>query len=134
MIFILKVIMDVWIISLSNVSYRQIQDLNYGFVIIGKDLRFNPIKKEIYADKNFYFDKYGKFGASQEELNEYIKNIYYVLMTRGVKGTYLYIVDDELRKYLSNYISVMKVNNSFFYGNSDDSMLLVAEDSPKYGS
>ena len=39
-----------------------------------------------------------------EELKEYITNVYYVLMTRGIKGTYLYVCDDELREYFSKYI------------------------------
>ena len=49
-------------------------------------------------------DKNGKITASYEELKEYITNVYYVLMTRGIKGTYLYVCDDELREYFSKYI------------------------------
>ncbi|MFZ1699033.1 MAG: DNA/RNA helicase domain-containing protein [Blautia wexlerae] len=33
-------------------------------------------------------------------------NIYYVLMTRGIKGTYLYVCDENLREYLRPYIEV----------------------------
>ena len=40
------------------------------------------------------------------ELLEYITNIYYVLMTRGIKGTYLYVCDENLREYLRPYIEV----------------------------
>ena len=29
-------------------------------------------------------------------------------MTRGIKGTYLYVCDDELREYLSQYMEVEK--------------------------
>ena len=29
-------------------------------------------------------------------------------MTRGIKGTYLYVCDDELRRYLSQYMEVEK--------------------------
>jgi len=32
------------------------------------------------------------------------EGIYYVLLARGIKGTYLYVCDDDLREYLSNYI------------------------------
>lgn len=82
-------------------------DLNYGFVILGKDIRYNPNTKQVYVDGSKYYDKYGKNGASIEELEEYIKNIYYVLMSRGIKGTYLYICDQELKKYISNYIDIV---------------------------
>ena len=37
-------------------------------------------------------------------MKEYITNVYYVLMTRGIKGTYLYVCDEELREYFSKYI------------------------------
>ncbi len=64
-------------------------------------------KKCIYADKNKYFDVNGKKSATPEELTQYIKNIYYVLMTRGIKGTYLYVCDDDLKTYLKKYVDVI---------------------------
>lgn len=64
-------------------------------------------KKSIYADKNKYFDVNGKKSATPEELTQYIKNIYYVLMTRGIKGTYLYVCDDDLKTYLKKYVDVI---------------------------
>ena len=47
-----------------------------------------------------------KATAGYEELLEYITNVYYVLMTRGIKGTYLYVCDHDLREYLSQYIEM----------------------------
>ncbi|MCR5499437.1 MAG: DUF2075 domain-containing protein [Acetatifactor sp.] len=79
-------------------------DLNYGFVILGEDIKYDPIEKRIYADREAYFDKYGKNGASDEELTRYVINVYYVLLTRGVLGTYLYVCNKELREYLKQYI------------------------------
>jgi len=52
-------------------------DLNYGFVILGKDIRYDPVHKRVCIDRNYYFDKYGQQGASDMELDEYIKKIYY---------------------------------------------------------
>ena len=110
-------------------------DLNYGFVIIGEDLKYNPVSKKVYIDKTSYFDKYGKFGASDQELDEYIKNIYYVLMTRGIKGTYVYVCNPELRKYMTSFIDVYSLKNekTVSYDFESDMGLLVAENSPKYG-
>lgn len=79
-------------------------DLNYGFVILGKDIRYDKEKGSVVVDKNQYFDKNGKNTATDEELDQYIKNIYYVLMTRGIKGTYLYVCDQALKEYLEQYI------------------------------
>ncbi len=82
-------------------------DLNYGFVILGEDIRYDPISKHVYVDRNSYCDRNGKQGATDEELDEYIKNIYYVLMSRGVKGTYLYVCDKHLRDYFKQYIDTI---------------------------
>ena len=79
-------------------------DLNYAFVILGEDIKYSPITKKIYVDRSNYFDKRGKQSASDAELDLYIKNIYYVLMTRGIRGTYIYVCDDNLRNHLMNYI------------------------------
>lgn len=76
-------------------------DLNYAFVILGDEIDYDPVEKQIIIRQEKYFDKYGKNTASDEELLEYIKHIYYVLMTRGIKGTYLYIRNNELRNYIT---------------------------------
>lgn len=82
-------------------------DLNYAFVILGKDIGYDKETGKIIVKPNNYYDQNGKRTASYDELLEYIKNIYYVLMTRGIKGTYLYICDDALREYLSNYMETI---------------------------
>ncbi len=81
-------------------------DLNYAFVILGKDIRYNRQTGDIEIDPDCYYDRNGKATAGKEELTNYIKNIYYVLMTRGIRGTYLYVCDKDLKNYLSQYIDV----------------------------
>lgn len=78
-------------------------DLNYAFVILGKDIRYAD--GQIIADGSNYYDINGKKTTNKETLTDYIRNIYYVLMTRGIKGTYLYICDDELRNYFKLYVN-----------------------------
>ena len=78
--------------------------LNYAFVIFGNDIGYDKTTGQIIIRPECYFDKNGKITASYEALKKYITNVYYVLMTRGIKGTYLYICDDELREYFSKYI------------------------------
>lgn len=78
-------------------------DLNYAYVIIGNDLKFNTITGHLEADKNNYFDKTGKNTATQEELTTYIKNIYYVLLTRGIEGTHVYVCNPVLRAYFAQF-------------------------------
>ena len=84
-------------------------DLNYLGVIIGEDIKYDPVTRQIYADKNNYFDQQGKSGVAEDPvaLREYLTNIYLTLMTRGIKGTYVYVCDSALREYLSRFIPVV---------------------------
>lgn len=74
-------------------------DLNYVGVIVGPELSYIQdsgfcVMKDLYKDRN------GKRGIKDEaELKEYVLNIYKVLMTRGIKGCYVYFVDKEVEKY-----------------------------------
>ena len=79
-------------------------DLNYAFVILGEDIGYDKDNGKIIINPNNYYDKNGKRTANDEELLDYITNIYYVLLTRGIKGTYLYVCDTDLREYLEKYI------------------------------
>lgn len=81
-------------------------DLNYCGVIIGDDLKYDPVTKEIYADKNSYYDQQGKSGVADdpEALKEYITNIYLTLLTRGIKGTYVYVCDAALRELINCFV------------------------------
>ena len=81
-------------------------DLNYGFIIMGEEIGYDVDKKCIVVRPQNYFDQNGKKTAKYEELKEYIQNIYYVLMTRGIRGTYLFLCDPDLKKYFSQYIDV----------------------------
>ena len=104
--------MDNWINKKCSVSeigcIHTVQgyDLNYVGVIIGEDVKYDPANNRIIADKNNYYDSLGKSGVSDdpEMLKEYLINIYRTLMTRGIRGTYVYVCDKELRKYMEQYI------------------------------
>ena len=81
-------------------------DLNYAFVILGKDIGYDKETKSIVVHPENYYDENGKRTAGYKDLLGYITNIFYVLLTRGIKGTYLYVCDDNLREYLSHYIEM----------------------------
>jgi len=81
-------------------------DLNYAGVIIGPEISFDPVTKEIVIDRAKYLDANGHRGVDdREELKRYIINIYKTLLTRGIRGTYVYIVDEKLRNYVKNILS-----------------------------
>lgn len=81
-------------------------DLNYVGLIIGRDIYYDEESGTIKADKDNYHDQQGKSGVANDPaaLLEYLTNIYLTLMTRGIKGTYLYICDDALRGYFEQYV------------------------------
>lgn len=92
--------------EIGSIHTTQGFDLNYTGLIIGKDLRYNKEEKRLYVDKNNYFDAKGKATATDEELLEYLLNIYSVMATRGMLGTYIYVCDEGLREYLSQYLDI----------------------------
>ena len=80
--------------------------MNYVGVIIGEDVKYDLAKKTIIADKANYYDTLGKSGIADDPdaLKDYLVNIYRTLMTRGVRGTYVYVCNKELRDYMSQFI------------------------------
>ncbi len=80
-------------------------DLNYVGVIIGPEFSYDIENKKLKVDKEKYFDTNGRNGITDpNELEKYVINIYKTLLTRGIKGTYLYVCDENLRKYLKEQI------------------------------
>lgn len=86
-------------------------DLNYVGVIIGRDLRMDPYSGEVYFDRSNYFDKKGlennpRLGIkySDQDILEYVRNIYAVLLSRGIRGTFIYVCDGPLREYFMKYL------------------------------
>lgn len=87
-------------------------DLNYAGVIIGNDLRYDPDSGQLFIDRDSYRDAKGKENNKQrgivysdDDLLAFIRNIYGVLLTRGMRGTYVYVCDPALRSYIANAIA-----------------------------
>jgi DUF2075 family protein len=83
-------------------------DLNYAGVIIGNDLGYDTINQKIVFNRKNYFDAKGKennkvlgIKYSDDDILKYVINIYRVLLTRGIKGTFIYVCDPELREVIS---------------------------------
>lgn len=80
-------------------------DLNYTGIIFGPEITYNPLNNSIEIIAENYKDRNGKVSIKGEKrLKDYIKNIYYTLMMRGIKGTYIYACDSNLALYLSKHI------------------------------
>lgn len=105
-----------WINSATSIeevgSIHTVQgyDLNFAGVIIGADLGFDPESQKLIFRRENYHDKKGKennrvlgITYSDQDMLAFVTNIYRVLMTRGVLGTFIYVVDPDLRNYLAKY-------------------------------
>ena len=96
--------------EIGSIHTTQGYDLNIAGVIIGKDLRYDSAAGRLWFDRSNYFDARGKANNiqrgitySDDDVLGYIENIYSVLMTRGIRGTYVYVCDPDLREYLRRY-------------------------------
>jgi DUF2075 family protein len=75
-------------------------------------LRFDPATGRLIVDRSSYFDKKGmennpKLGIvyTDDDLLRFITNIYAVLLTRGIHGTYVYVCDPPLREYVRRLLA-----------------------------
>lgn len=89
-------------------------DLNYTGVIFGNEISYDPINDEIIIIPKNYHDMNGKQTVKDpEELKDFILNIYKTIMLRGIKGTYVYVCDKNLRDYFAKYINEFhQINHS----------------------
>lgn len=84
-------------------------DLNYAGIIFGHEITYNKDLNRIEIIGKNYYDRNGSAGIKDpEKLKEYIINIYKTIMYRGIKGTYVYACNKELREYLQNHIETYK--------------------------
>ena len=85
-------------------------DLNYAGVIIGEDIGFDRAAQKIIFRRKNYFDVKGKekntflnIEYSDDDVLQLVLNIYRVLLTRGILGTFVYVCDPDLRDHLRQY-------------------------------
>ncbi|WP_223389743.1 DNA/RNA helicase domain-containing protein [Liquorilactobacillus hordei] len=87
-------------------------DLSYVGVIIANDISITENGKIVAVIEN-YKDTNGipkkddlENGPYGEYINTYIKNIYYTLLTRGIKGIRVYFENKELEKYFKEFMGI----------------------------
>ncbi|MBM6868159.1 DUF2075 domain-containing protein [Collinsella tanakaei] len=79
-------------------------DLNYSFVIIGDDLKYDPEQDKLVVNRTAFKDRGAKKTATEELLQSIVINAYYVLLTRGIRGTFIYICDPDVKRYFQRFI------------------------------
>lgn len=74
-------------------------EFNYVGVIIGKDISYDEESGKINVSKLF------QQKDSNVDQTQMIKIAYYVLLTRGMKGVFIFIEDPKLREYIANRLN-----------------------------
>ncbi len=90
--------------EIGSIHTTQGFDLNYTGLIIGDELQYDTVQKKFKANRKVYYDVKGKASTDDDELLQYLLNIYTTMMLRGMLGTYVYVCDPGLRQYLAQYI------------------------------
>ncbi|MNW42710.1 RecBCD enzyme subunit RecD [compost metagenome] len=114
-------------------------EFDYVGVIIGEDLRYvngeivtDPFKRA-RTDKSLSGFKTLYKKDSNEAMriaDQIIKNTYRTLLTRGMKGCYIYCVDPLLAEYLKNRLKRMR--REIVYPLYQERTLMVAEEKTRY--
>ncbi|MDL2060067.1 DUF2075 domain-containing protein [Mesosutterella sp. AGMB02718] len=98
-------------------------EFDYVGVLIGRDLRYDPVKKEVFADYDSFKDSAGKAGlfgsgcglkgAEKRRLRsglvlKYVQRCYRVLLSRGIRGARVYCEDKALSDYLKAKLALAR--------------------------
>jgi len=75
-------------------------EFDYIGVIIGPDLKYNKDRDCLYGDLDATEDPILR--RKKERFDEYVKNIYRVLLSRGLKGCYVYFVDKNTEQFFKS--------------------------------
>jgi len=77
-------------------------EFDYIGVIIGPDLKYDMEKDCLVGDISATKDPTLK--RDQKNFETYMKNIYMVLLTRGMVGCYVYFTEKETKEYFMRFL------------------------------
>jgi DUF2075 family protein/Mrp family chromosome partitioning ATPase len=78
-------------------------EFDYVGVIVGHDLRWDPDSEEWIGDPSESHDSIVKRGP-RARFTELVKRTYRVLLTRGIKGCYVYFLDTTSEERMTSYV------------------------------
>jgi uncharacterized protein len=76
-------------------------EFDYAGVIFGNDLVYRPREGWI-GRREYSYDGGLKRGTSEEDFTRLVKNTYRVLLSRGLKGCYVYFTDEKTRDFFES--------------------------------
>ncbi len=75
-------------------------EFDYVGIVFGLDLRYDWDSNAWVGDRQHSYDTIVK--RSQDQFLELVKNTYRVLFTRGIKGCYVYFMDEGTRRFVQS--------------------------------
>ena len=99
-------------------------EFDYIGVIIGNDLKYNPTTDRLEGDITATADP--MLRRYKDNFDKYVKNIYRVLMSRGMKGCYIYCTDSGTQEYFKKKFNTRSTKDSV-YNSIDDGISVVTD-------
>src|SRR5688500_19881678 len=75
-------------------------EFDYVGVIVGPDLVYRPMDGGWVGQRDQSHDKVVRRGVTEAEFTRYVKSTYRVLLTRGLRGCYVYFMDAPTRDFV----------------------------------
>ena len=98
-------------------------EFDYTGVIFGPDHVNRPMEGGWRGQRDQSHDRVVRRGVSEAEFTRYVKSTYRVLLTRGLRGCYVYFMDGPTRDFFLSRTE-----------RAPGSLLKAAETSPEYDS
>jgi DUF2075 family protein len=85
-------------------------EFDYVGVIVGPDLVYRTMEGGWLGQPDQSFDRVVRRGVTREAFTQYVKSTYRVLLTRGLRGCYVYFVDAPTRDYFISRVERARTN------------------------
>jgi uncharacterized protein len=75
-------------------------EFDYVGVIFGPDLVYRPVNTGWVGQRDQSSDRVVRRGVTDAEFTDFVKSTYRVLLTRGLRGCYVYFMDTPTRDFV----------------------------------
>lgn len=79
-------------------------DLNYAGVVLGDEIKYDRERNCLYIDLGRVDRKSKALSEDKETAVRNVVHAYEVLLTRGIRGTYVFAMDEEAREFLEGLL------------------------------
>ena len=79
-------------------------EFDYVGVIFGPDLVYRPMNGGWVGQRDQSSDRVVRSGVTEAEFTDFVKSTYRVLLTRGLRGCYVYFMDASTRDFFMSRV------------------------------